>query len=134
VAAYRRVTPAPLNAALDGYPMPSQPRWAAWRRRSGLGDLIPAAFADLLAAVVDFADPVLAVAVPTPHHWDEVTDLLVLRRRPADTAPGPDGWTSTRDVDLAGGRCGSTRTWPTPGPDPGRTGRRLACTGRTLCK
>ena len=41
-----------------------------WRRRSGLGDLVPASFADLVAAVVDFADSVLVAVEPSPVRWD----------------------------------------------------------------
>ncbi|HEY5878668.1 MAG TPA: nucleotidyl transferase AbiEii/AbiGii toxin family protein [Nakamurella sp.] len=70
VSAYRRVAPSPLGVVLEGYPALGQQGWAAWRRRSGLGDLVPASFADLLAAVVDFADPVLVAVEPSPDRWD----------------------------------------------------------------
>jgi hypothetical protein len=43
---------------LDGYEAIAQTRYAAWRRRYRREEL-PAAFAELLSAVIDFADPVL---------------------------------------------------------------------------
>ncbi|HEU5269395.1 MAG TPA: nucleotidyl transferase AbiEii/AbiGii toxin family protein, partial [Jatrophihabitans sp.] len=59
VAAYRRVTFWPLAEALAGYADLAQTRWAAWLRRQQLGDRLPVSFADLLAAVSDFADPAI---------------------------------------------------------------------------
>jgi hypothetical protein len=58
VAAHRGVDLAPLKAILDGYEAIAQTRYAAWRRRNRREEL-PASFADLLSAVIDFADPVL---------------------------------------------------------------------------
>lgn len=59
VAAHRGVGLAPLKVVLDEYEAIAQSRYAAWRRRHRRDEL-PAAFADLLSAVIDFADPVLA--------------------------------------------------------------------------
>jgi hypothetical protein len=59
VAAHRGVGLAPLKVVLDGYEAIGQARFAAWRRRNRRDEL-PAAFADLLSAVIDLADPVLA--------------------------------------------------------------------------
>lgn len=58
VAAHRGVALAPLKVILDGYEAIAQTRYAAWRRRNRREEL-PASFADLLSAVIDFADPVL---------------------------------------------------------------------------
>lgn len=58
VAAYRDTTVQPLADVLDGFAEVAQPRWAAWRTRQQL-DNAPVEFADLLDAVVAFADPVL---------------------------------------------------------------------------
>jgi Nucleotidyl transferase AbiEii toxin, Type IV TA system len=59
VAAHRGVSLAPLKVVLDGYEAIAQSRYAAWRRRHRRDEL-PAVFADLLSAVINFADPVLA--------------------------------------------------------------------------
>ena len=68
VAAHRGVGLAPLKVVLDGYEAIAQTRFAAWRRRNRRDEL-PAAFADLLSAVIDFADPVLADQL-TEVTWD----------------------------------------------------------------
>lgn len=59
VAAYRDVAMVPLAEVLDGYADLAQGRWSAWRRRSN-SDHLPDEFADLLAAVIGLADPVLS--------------------------------------------------------------------------
>lgn len=59
VATYRNVALAPLADALDGYANLAQSRWSAWRRRSN-SDQLPDAFAEVLNAVIEFADPVLS--------------------------------------------------------------------------
>jgi hypothetical protein len=59
VATHRGVDLAPLKVVLDGYEAIAQTRFAVWRRRNRRDEL-PAAFADLLSAVIDFADPVVA--------------------------------------------------------------------------
>ncbi len=63
VAAFRRIAPLPLGDALPGFAEIAQPRWAAWRRRESLEDQLPANFAVVLHAVVDFADPALSQGV-----------------------------------------------------------------------
>jgi hypothetical protein len=58
VAAHRQVQLQPLTVVLDGYALIAQMKYAAWRRRHRRAEL-PEQFADLLAAVIAFADPVL---------------------------------------------------------------------------
>lgn len=62
VAAHRRVSPTPLRTVLDGYSDLAQPRWVAWRRKSGLDDRLPLAFAAVLDQLVELADPVVTGA------------------------------------------------------------------------
>ncbi|MEX2502427.1 MAG: nucleotidyl transferase AbiEii/AbiGii toxin family protein [Trueperaceae bacterium] len=59
VAEYRQVTLTPLRDVLAGYPEVAQAKWAAWRRRQRLDDRLPANFADVLAHVGAFADPII---------------------------------------------------------------------------
>jgi hypothetical protein len=58
VAAHRGVELNILELVLDGYEALARTRWSAWRRRNRRDEL-PAGFADVLAAVRAFADPVL---------------------------------------------------------------------------
>lgn len=60
VATYRRADLVPLAGVLDGYAATGQRRWAVWRRRQRLDDRLPVEFAEVLAAVMAFADPALA--------------------------------------------------------------------------
>lgn len=60
VAAYRGSDLAPLASILTGYAELAQPRWAAWRRKQQLEQRLPTQFADVLDAVIAFADPALA--------------------------------------------------------------------------
>jgi hypothetical protein len=76
VAAYRHAQLAPLLDVLDGYAALVQPRWAAWRRKQRLDDRLPASFADILDAVISFADPVLTGTVAS-RHWDPATRIWV---------------------------------------------------------
>lgn len=59
VARHRQVTLSALAVSLDGYPAMVQARWAAWRRRQSLDELLPEDFAEVLDAVAAFADPCL---------------------------------------------------------------------------
>lgn len=72
VATYRQATLEPLRTVLDGYDTVGRQGWTAWRRRNQLDDLVPASFAELLDAVLTFADPVLTATTP-PHRWDPDT-------------------------------------------------------------
>jgi predicted nucleotidyltransferase component of viral defense system len=59
VAEHRRVQLTPLTEVLAGYGEIGQERWAAWRRRQKLEDRLPEQFEDVLAVVIDFADPAI---------------------------------------------------------------------------
>lgn len=59
VAAHRQVPLQPLAVPLAGYADLAQSRWDAWRRKQQLDDRLPASFAEVLDAVLAFADPVL---------------------------------------------------------------------------
>ncbi|MGI5950903.1 MAG: nucleotidyl transferase AbiEii/AbiGii toxin family protein [Brooklawnia sp.] len=60
VAAYRKVTLTPLLPALAPMGQQAQQKYRAWRNRSHREDELPEVFADVLAAVAGFADPVLS--------------------------------------------------------------------------
>lgn len=59
VAEHRKVMLRPLAQTLDDYEQIAQQRWTAWRRRQRLEDRLPEQFGDVLAAVIDFADPAI---------------------------------------------------------------------------
>jgi hypothetical protein len=60
VARHRQVELVPLARVLDGYGEIGQDRWAAWRRKQQLEDRLPDQFAEVIAVVVTFADPIIA--------------------------------------------------------------------------
>lgn len=75
VAAYRKVTLTPLLPALAPTSERAQQQYRAWRTRSNRDRELPEEFADLLAAVADFADPVLTTAatgrwIPRLSTWE----------------------------------------------------------------
>lgn len=59
VAQHRQVELVPLARVLDSYGEIGQARWAAWRRKQQLEDRLPDQFAEVVSAVVTFADPVV---------------------------------------------------------------------------
>jgi len=69
VAHHRQVELVPLVRALDGYGEIGQARWAAWRRKQQLEERIPAQLAEVVSAVVVFADPAVSGNV-TGLSWD----------------------------------------------------------------
>ena len=71
VATHRGAQLSPLAEVLDSYADLGQARWAAWRRRTN-ADYVPESFADVLDAVIAFADPVVA-AGPPKGAWDPRT-------------------------------------------------------------
>jgi len=60
VAQHRSTRLEPLSGTLDGYGAIGQQRWQAWRRKQRLEDRLPSQFAEVIAAVADFADPAIA--------------------------------------------------------------------------
>lgn len=75
VAEYRNVASTPLLPALAPMGDWAQQRWRAWRTRSHREHELPAAFADVLAAVAGFADPVLSETAvgqwnPSAKSWE----------------------------------------------------------------
>lgn len=58
VAHYRRAELIALTDVLAGYADLAQPKWAAWRQRQSRDEL-PFQFHDVLAEVIDFAEPAI---------------------------------------------------------------------------
>jgi len=63
VARHRQVELVPLARALDGYGEIGQARWAAWRRKQQLEERLPDEFAEVVSAVVAFADTAVSGSV-----------------------------------------------------------------------
>lgn len=75
VAEYRKVTLAPLLPTLAPMNERAQQKYRAWRTRAHREGELPTAFADVLAAVAGFADPVLSSTAaglwnPSLHSWE----------------------------------------------------------------
>lgn len=64
VAEYRHVELSRLLPRLAGMRQRAQPKWLAWRRRTGRESELPELFAEVLESLALFADPVLAGANP----------------------------------------------------------------------
>ncbi len=60
VAGHRGTRLRPLAGLLDSLPRLAQGRWAAWRRKQLLEDIVPERFDVVLAAVAAFSDPFLS--------------------------------------------------------------------------
>lgn len=73
VAEYRNVALTTLLPALASMGERAQQKYRAWRTRSHREDELPEAFADLLAAVAGFADPVLSAS--TTGRWNPVATV-----------------------------------------------------------
>ena len=74
VAEYRKIALTPLLPELAPMGERAQQKWRAWRARSHREQELPEAFADVLAAVAGFADPVLAATAvlrwnPSEKSW-----------------------------------------------------------------
>jgi hypothetical protein len=72
VARHRRTRLASLSNTLDGYGAIGQQRWEAWRRKQRLEERLPGEFAEVVAAVVAFADPAIT-GMSDGHSWDPAT-------------------------------------------------------------
>lgn len=70
VADHRDIELTGLGKALDGYAEIGQRRWAAWRKKLQLAETLPANFADVLASLRAFADPVLTGPAAGSGTWD----------------------------------------------------------------
>lgn len=70
VAEARQATRQTLASATAGFATLAQGKWAAWLRKQKLTDRLPLDFAELLAAVVAFVDPVLE-GLPPGMTWDQ---------------------------------------------------------------
>ena len=64
VAQHRQVTLRPLAAVTDGYDVIAQNKWLAWRRKNQLDIDCHEDFANQLADVLEFVDPIFARLVP----------------------------------------------------------------------
>ncbi|HYM46070.1 MAG TPA: nucleotidyl transferase AbiEii/AbiGii toxin family protein [Solirubrobacteraceae bacterium] len=72
VAEHRRVRLVPLTGTLVDYGQIGQQRWTAWCRRQRLADRLPEKFGDVVAAVIDFADPAI-LGSAEGRSWDPAT-------------------------------------------------------------
>ena len=72
VAEHRQVQLVPLAQTLVDYGQIGQQKWTAWRRRQRLEDRLPEPFGDVIAAVIDFADPAI-IGSADSRSWDPAT-------------------------------------------------------------
>jgi hypothetical protein len=70
VADHRRVELTALHDVLDGYADIGQPRWAAWRTKLRLSDILPSSFGEVLDSLQAFADPILTGGAADASTWD----------------------------------------------------------------
>jgi hypothetical protein len=87
VAEHRQVTLSPLTTAVAGFLRLAQSRWAARRRRQLLDGLLPEDFAEVLDAVIAFADPCLRAGA-APGVWDATTRRWIPVGEPPDSPKG----------------------------------------------
>lgn len=72
VAHHRHVTVEPLEPLIGNMPEAAQRKWEIWRRKQRLEGNTPVSFAELLAACISFADPILTgIAAPQDWHPDQ---------------------------------------------------------------
>jgi hypothetical protein len=72
VAEHRQVQLVPLAQTLLDYGQTGQQRWTAWRRRQRLENRLPESFGEVIAAVIDFADPAI-IGSADGRSWDPAT-------------------------------------------------------------
>lgn len=70
VAQHRQATLRPLAAVTDGYDVIAQNKWRAWRRKNKLDTDCHEDFANQLADVLEFVDPIFTRLVPDESTWD----------------------------------------------------------------
>jgi hypothetical protein len=59
VATHRSIAPGAKSGVLAGLPDVGQSRWATWRRRQGLDEVLPERLAGVVRSISDLADPIL---------------------------------------------------------------------------
>jgi hypothetical protein len=69
----RQIAQIPMDDGLHDFPQLAQNRWSAWRRRQDLAKT-PADFADLLTAVIAFADPAIT-GDAKDKNWDAAASI-----------------------------------------------------------
>ena len=69
VADHRGAYLEPLTGLLDDFPGLAQAKWSAWRAKQSYSATLPTNFADVLAAVSRFVDPVV-VGAAVGQSWD----------------------------------------------------------------
>lgn len=79
VARYRKVPLVSLSESVTGLAALAQPRWTAWLRRQHLADRLPSSLADVLAALVAFAEPLMGPGL-SPATWDPKLRQWHIRR------------------------------------------------------
>jgi hypothetical protein len=62
---------------LKGYAGIGQPRWAPWRRKLQLTEMLPADFGEVLDALRTFAGPILTGFIADAASWDPVSQAWV---------------------------------------------------------
>ena len=82
VAEFRDVELSALGEMLDGYAEIGQPRWAPWRAKLQLTEILPADFRDALEVLRAFADPVLTRVAADSATWNP--DLEVWEHADSD--------------------------------------------------
>jgi hypothetical protein len=70
VAEFRGVKLSGLDQILDGYTGIGQPRWAPWRAKLQLAELLPPDFGDALEALRAFANPILTGTAADSSTWN----------------------------------------------------------------
>jgi hypothetical protein len=69
-AAHRRITLRPLSSSISDLPQQRQPSYSAWLRRQGpAASDYPTSFADAVAVITAFADPLIS-GQARGMHWD----------------------------------------------------------------
>jgi hypothetical protein len=74
VAEHRQIQRRALAQVLEGYAGIGQQRWVAWRRKQRLEDRLPEQFGDVVAAIIDFADPAVT-GVVEGRTWNPTTGM-----------------------------------------------------------
>lgn len=79
VADHRGVAIQPLSGPLEGYGAIGQRDWVRWRGRNRLEAALPASFDEVVAAVLEFIDPVLEGVLHALAEWDPASTRWATR-------------------------------------------------------